>query len=348
VLIATLLAGLVGWQLEALLRMLGAAGTTLDYALSYARIQLPAVPFLVLAMSQGAGLRAVGDARRYMLATLAGAATNLVLDPLFIFVCGWGLEGAAWASVCARVVVVFYTARVLFGVHRLPRRISAAEWRGDVPAILAIALPAVLTNLATPLGNSVILRFMSQFGDGAVAAQAIMGRLAPVAFAAVFALSGAIGPIVGQNAGAIRYDRVRETLLNAALFIAAYVALVWLLLWLLAGHVTAVFAASDVAADLITFYITFLTGAFALNGLLFVANASFNNLGRAYLATLFNYAKVLLGMVPAAWLGAQWYGARGVMLGEAVGMSLFGVLGILTALALVGGLQRRYVSPLKE
>ncbi|MEL7044377.1 MAG: MATE family efflux transporter, partial [Pseudomonadota bacterium] len=149
-----------------------------------------------------------------------------------------------------------------------------------------------------------------------------------------------------QNAGGNRYDRVRQALLDASLFIAAYVAVIWLLLYLCLDYVIAGFTASDTAAELLRFYIHFLVGAFALNGLLFVANASFNNLGRAYLATLFNYAKVLLGIVPAAYLGAQLYGARGVMVGEALGMALFGVIGMLTALGLVRRLQQDY-SPIE-
>lgn len=339
--LASLLAAAVWWWLEDLLRLLGASGDALAYAVAYARIQIPAVPVLVLAMSFGAGLRAVGDARRYMLGTVAGAATNALLDPLFIFHFGWGIEGAAWASVASRIVVCAYTAQVLLRVHRLPRPVAPGAVIADVPAILWIALPAVLTNLATPLASSLMLRIMSQFGDGAVAAMAILARLAPVSFAAVFALSGAIGPIVGQNAGALRYDRVRSTLLNAALFIAIYVALVWGALWVLAAPIADLFAASDTAVQLLEFYFYFLVWAFALNGLLFVANASFNNLGVAYLATLFNYAKVLLGIVPAAWFGARSLGASGVLLGEALGMALWGLLGILTALWWVKTLQQR-------
>lgn len=342
VVVATVFSALAFWQLPALLSLLGASGETLAYAQSYAAIQLPAVPLLVLGMSFASGLRAVGDARRSMLATLYGAITNAALDPLFIFYFDWGIEGAAWASVASRFVVLTYAARVLFGVHRLPAPVCLETFRAKVPSILVIALPAVMTNLATPLGGSLVLRIMSDFGDGAVAAIAVMARIAPLAFAAVFAVSGAIGPIVGQNAGANRYDRVRQALLDAALFIAVYVAAVWLLLWLCADLLIAGFTASDTAAELLRFYIHFLVGFFALNGLLFVANASFNNLGRAYLATLFNYAKVLLGIVPAAYVGAQLYGARGVMLGEACAMSIYGVLGMLTALSLVRRLQRDY------
>lgn len=277
-----------------------------------------------------------------MFATLYGAIANAVLDPLFIFHFGWGIEGAAWASVVSRFVVFTYAARVLFGVHRLPAPVCVETFRAKVPAILVIALPAVMTNLATPLGGSLVLRIMSEFGDGAVAAIAVMARIAPLAFAAVFAVSGAIGPIVGQNAGANRYDRVRQALLDASLFIAIYVAVVWLILWLCADLLIAGFTASTTAAELMRFYIKFLVGAFALNGLLFIANASFNNLGHAYLATLFNYAKVLLGIVPCAYIGAQLYGARGVMIGEALAMSVYGILGMLTALLLVRRLQRDY------
>ena len=140
---------------------------------------------------------------------------------------------------------------------------------------------------------------------------------------------------------------MRQTLGNAALFIVIYVAVVWLLLWLLAAHITALFAVTELARDLIEFYITFLVGAFALNGLLFVSNASFNNLGRAFMATFFNYAKVLLGVLPAAYHLSGIYGARGVMMGEALGMSVFGALGILTALLLVRTLEREY-SPLED
>lgn len=346
-LFSTCCAALAWIWLPELLQLLGASGATLDYAVTYARIQLPSVPLMVVGMSFGAGMRAIGDARRSMSTVLAGAVTNAALDPLFIFYFDWGLEGAAWASVVSRVVVFTYAGVVLFRVHHLPAPASPAIMRGLFASILAIALPAVLTNLATPLGAALVLRIMAQFGDSAVAAMAVMGRLAPFAFAAVFAVSGAVGPIVGQNAGACRYDRAHRTILDAAMFIVVYVFVVWMLFLLAADFVVTHFAVTEVAADLLSFYIHFLVGFFALNGLLFVANASFNNLGKAYLATLFNYAKVLLGAVPAAYLGAQWYGPRGVMLGEAIGMALFGVLGLISAVALVKRLARDY-APLEE
>ncbi|NND69119.1 MAG: MATE family efflux transporter, partial [Halioglobus sp.] len=206
------ISALAWFYLPELLQVLGATGITYEYALSYARIVLPNMPILVLGMSMAAAVRAIGDARRSMWATVIGSLVNAFLDPIFIFTFGWGLEGAAWASVVARFAVAGVAWWALANVHQLPCRVTRAEFLADIRPLLVIATPAVLTNLATPIGNGFVLRTMSQFGDSAVAGAAIMGRITPVAFCAIFALSGAVGPIIGQNAGAGLYDRVRTTL----------------------------------------------------------------------------------------------------------------------------------------
>jgi putative MATE family efflux protein len=339
----------VTWSfLEPLLALLGANGTTLEMAVRYARISLVGLPVMVLAWSAVTALRALGDARRGMWSNLLGSLANVILDPIFIFYFGWGLEGAAAASVLSRIVVFLVAWRAMLFVHCLPRRIDLACFRAEVPRLLHIAVPAILTNLATPLGNSIVLRIMSQFGDSAVAGIAILGRVSPLAYAAVFALSGAIGPIIAQNAGAGRYDRVQGTIIAAAGFNAAYIAVVWLLLFLSADLLVSAFSASAEAAALIRFYCTFLVGAWFFNGMLFAANAAFNNLHAAHLATLFNFAKVLLGIVPGAWLGAAWFGAHGVIAGEAIGMVLFGALGLVAILLWIGRLARAERPPWQE
>ena len=339
-LVAAVISAIAWFHLPALLALLGASGKTLEYAVSYAGIVLPSMPVLVLGMSAATAVRAVGDARRSMWATVLGSLVNAVLDPLFIFTFGWGLEGAALASVCARLVVLGVAWHALAVVHAMPCRVSRAQFLADIRPIMGIAGPAVLTNIATPLGGSFVLATMSRFGDSAVAGAAIMGRITPLAFAAVFALSGAIGPILGQNAGAGRFDRVRSTLVNSLVFNVVYVVFVWLLLWAGAELIVRVFSASDEARELILFYCHFLVGAFAFNGLLFVANTSFNNLRHAHWATCFNFGRALLGTIPAVYFGARWFGPRGVMAGEAFGAMLFGLLAVAAAFALVRRLER--------
>lgn len=341
--IAVVICGITWFWMEEILVFLGASGQTLEHAVSYTRILLPSMPVLVLGMSAAAAVRAVGDARRSMWATLLGSGVNALLDPLFIFTFGLGLEGAAYASVVARVVVLIVAWHALVVVHKLPQKVRWEEFRRDLSPILHIAAPAMLTNLATPIGSSFVLKSMAQFGDGAVAGAAIMGRITPVAFAAVFALSSAVGPIVGQNAGAGYYDRVRSTLMNAMLFNVFYVLFVWFLLWQCGEYIIVAFSASPEAADLIRFYTTWLVGAFLFTGGLFIANASFNNLHHPRLATVFNFARVLLGIIPAVYFGARWYGARGVIAGEAVGSIIFGMIGVVAVFALVRKLERQHL-----
>ncbi|GAB5451101.1 MAG: MATE family efflux transporter [Halioglobus sp.] len=351
-LVSSVISAFAWFNLQPLLELLGATGPTLEYAVTYAGILLPNMPILVLGMSMAAGVRAVGDARRSMWATVLGSLVNAALDPLFIFTFGWGLEGAAWASVVARCVVFVVAWWAIASVHKLPCRISLREFVADIRPIMGIAAPAVLTNLATPISNSFVLKTMSQFGDSAVAGAAIMGRITPVAFAGIFALSGAVGPIVGQNAGAGLYDRVRATLAGALAFNALYVLVVWLILGICAEGIVNAFSASETAAELILFYSYFLAGTFALNGCLFVANASFNNLRHPHWATCFNFGRAVLGTMPAVYFGAQWFGPRGVMAGEAIGSMVFGLAALVGVFVLVRRLERDQgpitVSPLSD
>ena len=326
--------------LEDLLRFMGASGETLGFAMSYSRILVPITPILAVGMCAAGAVRAVGDARRSMYATVGGSIVNAVLDPIFIFGFNWGIEGAAAASAAARCALFLIAFHAIFKVHDLPRATTWLKLRADFSAIMQIAGPAMLTNLATPIGGTFVLKTMAQYGDSAVAGAAILGRIAPVAFGFIFALSGAVGPIIGQNAGAGLYHRVRQTLLDALLCNAVYVLFIWLLMWLATDLIVSIFSATGDAETLIRFYATFLVGAFGFNGMLFVANASFNNLHRAHLATIFNFARALLGTIPCVYFGAKWYGAPGVMAGEALGAVLFGSLAFVVVVLQVRQLDR--------
>lgn len=94
---------------------------------------------------------------------------------------------------------------------------------------------------------------IASYGDSYVAGWAVVGRLLPVAFGMIFAMSGAVGPIIGQNFGAGLYDRVRLTLKHALQFTGCYVALMALLIYLLQDYLVTVFGAQGDAAELIRF-----------------------------------------------------------------------------------------------
>jgi Na+-driven multidrug efflux pump len=86
--------------------------------------------------------------------------------------------------------------------HKLLVPFNPEKLLSNLKDIFTIAIPAIITNVATPIGTAYVIAVMAQFGDSAVAGMSITGRLTPVAFAVVFAVSGAIGPIIGQAIGA--------------------------------------------------------------------------------------------------------------------------------------------------
>ena len=334
-----ILAALLIAVLDQLLRAIGAEGHTLDVAKRYLWISLPSNLLLGPGMLFTGLLRAVGAAREAMYVTLGGAVVTVFVDPLLIFGFGLGVDGAALAVCVARVTFV---AVGWAGVRRY-RLLEAPRLRavlGDLPLVSRIAGPAVLTNLAPSVASAFVAHALSGFGPPAIAGNVVIERLAPVAFCGLFAMSGSIGPILGQNWGAARFDRMRGVLRAGAGVTALYVVVVWLLLALARSPLAGAFELKGVSAELFGFFCLVSGPVWFFNGLLFLANASFNNLGFPFISTVLNWGRATLGTVPPALLGAAWYGPEGVIAGTGIGSIAFGVAGLALAFRTVGRLER--------
>ncbi|MEQ8898598.1 MAG: MATE family efflux transporter [Roseovarius sp.] len=313
-------------NLDYLLGLLGASGEVAERAADYLWIILPTTVFSGLGMTTVAVLRAYGDARRAMMPSLTGALVNGVLDPIFIFSLGLGLEGAAWATVAARfatmLMALWPTIRLYKG-FAVPR---TGCFLYDVREGMTIAVPAILATVATPVGTAIVTREMAKYGTDAVAGMAIINRMVPVVFAVVLALSGSIGPIMGQNFGAGRNDRVREAFFDGVIFAGIYVLVVSLLLFLFRGHIADFFGAQSEARELILLFCWPLALASFFNAVIFVSSASFNNLGHPSYATWVNWGRHTLGTLPLVLIGGAFYGAAGVLIGQAVGGIIFAAI----------------------
>lgn len=312
-----------------MLELIGASGETLDIADRFMLMVLPSMPLMAVGMSAAGLLRAKGDARRSMYVTLFAAFATAILDPILIFGLKLGMDGAAIATNLSRLVLLGVGLYGVIRIHRMIAMPSASTLRQAAKPYFAIGLPAVMTQLATPVGNAFVTREIASFGDQAVAGWAIIGRITPVAFGALFALSGAVGPILGQNLGARRFDRIRSTMNDSFKVVIAYSLIVWALLALLHNPISDIFGAEGATRDLITFFCLFVAGTFLFNGMLFVANAAFNNLGFPVYSTISNWSRSTLGVIPFVALGADWYGANGAIAGSGIGAAVFGIAAML-------------------
>lgn len=311
-----------------LVTLIGATGRTHDLAVHYLSIVVPSLPLLMVGMIGGAILRARGDARRAMAATLWGAGVNAVLDPILIFGLGLDLTGAAIATVIARAVIAATALLPILRHHGGLAPVTRADLMADLRPVALIAGPAILTQLATPVGQAVVTRAMAAHGEAAVAGLAIVSRMTPLAFGILFALSGAVGPIIGQNAGAGRFDRVRQTWRDALVFCAGVTVVVAALLFALRGPLAVMFGAEGPTRDILFLFCGPLALVFGFNGAIFVANAAMNNLGRPLQSTLVNWGRHTLGTIPLVALGGSMLGATGVLVGQAAGGVVFGLVAV--------------------
>ena len=239
--------------LPTILSWIGADAETLPVAERFLWIALPSNLLMGPGMMFSGLLRAVGAARQAMYVTLGGAIVTAGLDPLLIFTAGLGIDGAAITTCVARATFALVG---LWGVrqHRMLATPSVADVISDAPIVFRIALPAVLTNLAPSVASAFIAHALAKFGAVAVAGNVVIDRLTPVAFGGLFAMSGSIGPILGQNWGAGRFDRMRGVLRNGALVTAVYVVVVWAALIAFRGPLTGLFELTGTAADLFVFF----------------------------------------------------------------------------------------------
>ena len=333
---------LILFTLHPLLTLMGATGDTHDVAYRFLLIAMPSNIFLGFGMALSGVLRAVGDARRSMFVTLSGAIASAIVDPILIFGFGLGTDGAAIATIISRLVfcaVGFYGA---VKVHDMVRRPTGLQVIEDFMPLFGIALPAVLTNLASPVAGAFMTSVLAPYGDEAVAANAIITRLVPVAFGFVFALSAAVGPIIGQNLGARNIGRVRKTLIDSLMIGTLAVVIAWVILALSRDGISYIFHAKAETADLVSFFCVVIAGTWIFHGALFVANASFNNLGAPALATAFNWGKSTIGTIPFALVGVQLAGAKGALIGQGIGAILFGIGGVYAAFYVVARIERRW------
>ncbi|MEM7721757.1 MAG: MATE family efflux transporter [Pseudomonadota bacterium] len=332
VIFGAVFSAIVWVNLPFLVDLLGASEATRDLAVGYLQIIIPSLPFLLVGMVGGAILRAHGDARRAMMATIYGGGVNAVLDPILIFGLNLELTGAALASVAARLAIAATALLPLIRYHGGFCRPTVPDLGLDLHPIVTLAFPAILTQLATPIGQAYVTRAMAEFGEQAVAGMAIVARLTPVAFGVIFALSGAVGPIIGQNFGAKNGARVRQAYRDAMIFTALVVVLISGLLFLLRGPIVALFGASGITADLVILFCGPLALAFFFNGVMFVSNASFNNMGHPFYSTVLNWGRHTVGTILPVMLFSSLFGAAGVLIGQAVGGVIFGLVSVVFAL----------------
>lgn len=337
----------IGWtMIDPLFAAMGASPAMMPLIHSYLDIYLPSTALFTLTMIAGSIMRANGNANIPGVIMTIGAVVNLALDPILIF--GWfglprlELAGAAWAMTLTRIV----TAVIMLYYVTAGNMVSTQQWFAHFFAsakrILHVGLPATATQLIGPVTAALITTMLARHGDVVVAGFGIAGRIEAVAAIMMFALSGSIGPFVGQNWGGGEIERVRQGVKASYLFCLIYGFCMAVPLFFFGAEIAALI--DDEPTSLVTaaFYLSVVPWSYAFWGVLMMASASFNALGKPLPGTALAFTRMFFVYLPLAYTLNHYYGYKGIFVATALSNMLLGIAAWLWFRQRLAGMQKAY------
>jgi len=322
-------------SIDMIFGLLGANEETMPYVREYMEIYYWGGIFMAVPMIGNSVMRASGDAKTPSVLMASSAVINALLDPILIF--GWfgfpamGVRGAALASVLSNVVfliaalgiLIFRDNLIQFANHSLKSIIES--WK----KILHVGLPAIASNLIAPLSTALVTALISSYGQTAVAAYGLAGRLEAFIIVILMALGGAVSPFVGQNFGAKRFDRLEEGFKFSVRFILIYSLFCIIFLYLSAEFFLGFFTSDLEVIKIAKIQLLYCPWGYGFLGLAAICNGSFNALGKPMPAMTISIARTLIVYVPMAYWFASLIGIRGVFVAQVVANILAGIAGII-------------------
>lgn len=325
--IATIVPALI--YMKDLLRLFGAGPGTLPYAESYLAITIPGNLLATLSFSYNAVMRASGYPARAMLAMLAGAVLNILLDPLFIFVFGLGIRGAAIATVISMAVSAGWVMGHFLkksSVVRFERSAFRIDWR-IILGILSIGMSPFAMQLAAGLVSTLMNTTLIRYGgDLAVGAYGIINSFGILLVMLVLGVSQGMQPIVGYNYGAGRNDRVLATLRRAIGIGTLITSSGFVCSFLIPETIVRAFTPDPelirIAAN--GLHITFLS--FVVAGFQMVTSMFFQSIGIAWKSMLQGLLRQCLFLIPGLLVFPRYFGLDGVWMASPVADALAAVV----------------------
>ena len=325
--------------LKPILTLFGATETTMPYAIDYTSIVLIGVPFSMVSIALSSMARTDGHPRMSMYGILIGAALNTVLDPIYIFVLGWGVKGAAIATVTAQfvstVVLCYYflrkgnmrfTRRYMKPVGRVWYKIFSLGISSGITSLVACIMQVVMNNSLVYYGNQTEIT-----GDVALSAMGIVMKIAMILASVCIGFGIGAQPILGFNLGAKKYARVRHTYLLAVSIATGSILIGWAVCQLAPHLVLSLFGKenqtfTDFAVRCLRIYL----GGIFCAGFQIVSTNYFQATGQPLKASLLSMLRQLILLIPLLLILPLFFGLNGLLyagpcadIGSAVIVALF-------------------------
>ena len=311
-----------------ILYLFGASPDTSPYADGYMTIYLCGTLFVMVSLGMNPFINAQGFGRVGMMTVLLGAAVNIALDPLLIFVFHMGVQGAALATVFSQALSAGWVLAFLTG-KRAILRLRRVDLRLDGPRtkkIVSLGLAGFFVNMTNSLVQVVCNATLQTYGgDTYVGVMTIINSLREVFIMPVQGLTNGSQPVAGYNYGARQYGRVREAIRFSVGVTVAYSALFWAAAMALPGPLIRIFKSDPdiLAAGVPALRIYF--ALFLFMSLQIAGQGVFTGLGRSKQAVFFSLLRKAVINAPLTLLLPLWMGATGVFAAEAVSQLIGGL-----------------------
>ena len=324
---------IVGYfTIEPLFRTLGADRTTLPLIDNYMSIWYCSMLFFAVPAVGANALRATGDARISGTIMVAGSILQMILGPFLIFgLSGFPrleLEGAALANLIARCTLFILTLSLLHfreGLLSWSTATLASVWN-SWRQILAVSIPATATNLIGPISTAVVVSLLADFSQETVAGFGIASRIESLFVIPLFALSASIGPFVGQNWGAERVDRANRAMLLSFRYSVVWGLGVALVLMTLRTQIAAMFDSNPEVIRVAALYLLLVPASYGAWGLLMMASAIFNSLGKPVTSTIISVIRMFAIHLPLAFAGKWLFGVTGIFAAACLSNLIMGLV----------------------
>ena len=337
VLIFTIAVSLVGqFGASYLFILLGASDQVLVLATHYAKIWLIGFPMMGLAMVSNGLIRSFGNPTFPGFIMTIAPVVQVIVGPFLIF--GWaglpmlGLEGAAWAFVLGAIAQLILAAYWYFLRERLFRLSNGrflASFNKSAVGILQVGIPAAASNMIQPLSMGVVTWLLAGFGTTVVAAFGVASRIESVVGMVVIGISTSVVPLVGQNWGARKFERVHEALNTCYAACLIWGLLAATIMWFGAGYFVNFVNDDPGLVDVAVTFLHIIPFSIGFMGLIVVSTHAFNALRRPMPALFLSVARLLIVYIPLALLGSHFFGYIGVFAATAITNVLVGIVAVV-------------------
>ena len=317
IIVGTLFASISFIFLDEILIFFGASENTLPFARDFMEIILLGNIITHLYFGINAALRAAGHPRQAMIATIITVVMNVILAPIFIFVLGWGIRGAALATILAQCTTLVWQIRMLSnpnellhlqrGIYRLKSNI--------VKGILSIGLSPFLINAAACMVVIIInkgLRSNSDNGDLSIAAYGIANRMQFIFVMIVLGLTQGMQPIVGYNYGAKRHDRVRSTLMQTIFWATLVTTIGFAVCEFIPGIVARIFTTEPALIERASWAMRVMSIFMPIIGFQLVTTNFFQSIGKVNKSIFLSLTRQVLMLIPLLIILPHFFGEKGV------------------------------------